>query len=155
MALLEIRNVTRRFGNFEAVRNVSFEVSAGEFFTLLGPSGCGKTTILRMVAGFDLPDEGSIVVVESCEVEEQPDSGLLLVRICGSHFLWRMVRRLAGTLVKVGLGQVTVNEFKQLLAGRATPKLDVAAWTAPASGLFLENVRYPSASVEPRGAKKK
>ncbi len=101
------------------------------------------------------PDEGSIVVVESSEVEEQPDSGLLLFRICGSHFLWRMVRRLAGTLVKVGLGQVTVNEFKQLLAGRATPKLDVAAWTAPASGLFLESVRYPVASTEPRGAKKR
>ena len=101
------------------------------------------------------PDEGSIVVVESCEVEAQPDSGLLLFRICGSHFLWRMVRRLAGTLVKVGLGQVTVNEFKQLLAGRATPKLDVAAWTAPASGLFLESVRYPAPSAEPRGAKKR
>ena len=101
------------------------------------------------------PDEGSIVVVESCEVEEQPDSGLLLFRICGSHFLWRMVRRLAGTLVKVGLGQVTVNEFKQLLDGRATPKLDVAAWTAPASGLFLESVRYPAPSAEPRGVKKR
>ena len=62
MALLEIRNVTRRFGSFEAVKNVSFEVNAGEFFTLLGPSGCGKTTILRMIAGFDLPDEGSIVL---------------------------------------------------------------------------------------------
>jgi len=62
MALLEIRNVTRRFGDFEAVKNVSFEVNAGEFFTLLGPSGCGKTTILRMIAGFDLPDEGGIVL---------------------------------------------------------------------------------------------
>ena len=45
-----------------AVDNVSFEVKAGEFFTLLGPSGCGKTTLLRMIAGFDLPDAGSIVL---------------------------------------------------------------------------------------------
>lgn len=60
MALLEIRNVTRRFGDLVAVRNVSFSIEAGEFFTLLGPSGCGKTTLLRMIAGFDLPDEGSI-----------------------------------------------------------------------------------------------
>lgn len=52
MALLEIQNVTRRFGNFEAVHDVSLEVEAGEFFTLLGPSGCGKTTLLRMIAGF-------------------------------------------------------------------------------------------------------
>jgi len=62
MALLELRDVTRRFGAFEAVRKVSFAVESGEFFTLLGPSGCGKTTILRMVAGFDLPDEGRILL---------------------------------------------------------------------------------------------
>ena len=62
MALLEIRNVTRRFGEFAAVDNVSLSIEAGEFFTLLGPSGCGKTTLLRMIAGFDAPDAGSIVV---------------------------------------------------------------------------------------------
>jgi spermidine/putrescine transport system ATP-binding protein len=62
MALLEVRNITRRFGDFIAVDGVSFSVEAGEFFTLLGPSGCGKTTILRMIAGFDLPDEGSILL---------------------------------------------------------------------------------------------
>jgi spermidine/putrescine transport system ATP-binding protein len=62
VALLEVRQVTRRFGDFTAVDNVSFDVKAGEFFTLLGPSGCGKTTLLRMIAGFDLPDAGSIVL---------------------------------------------------------------------------------------------
>ena len=62
MALLEIRNISRRFGDFLAVKDVSFSVGAGEFFTLLGPSGCGKTTILRMIAGFDLPDAGQILL---------------------------------------------------------------------------------------------
>ena len=62
MALLEIRNVTRRFGDFTAVDNVSISIEAGEFFTLLGPSGCGKTTLLRMIAGFDLPDAGHILL---------------------------------------------------------------------------------------------
>ncbi len=60
MALLEIRNVTRRFGDFTAVDDVSLSIEAGEFFTLLGPSGCGKTTLLRMIAGFDVPDDGRI-----------------------------------------------------------------------------------------------
>jgi spermidine/putrescine transport system ATP-binding protein len=60
MALLEVRNVTRRFGDFVAVDDVSLNVDAGEFFCLLGPSGCGKTTLLRMIAGFDQPDGGSI-----------------------------------------------------------------------------------------------
>jgi spermidine/putrescine transport system ATP-binding protein len=62
MALLEIRNVTRRFGTLAAVDNVSVTIEAGEFFTLLGPSGCGKTTLLRMIAGFDLPDAGAILL---------------------------------------------------------------------------------------------
>jgi len=62
MALLEIRNVTRRFGDFTAVDDVSISIEAGEFFTLLGPSGCGKTTLLRMIAGFDVPDAGKIIV---------------------------------------------------------------------------------------------
>jgi len=62
MALLEIRKVTRRFGSLAAVDDVSLQVEAGEFFTLLGPSGCGKTTLLRMIAGFDLPDAGAILL---------------------------------------------------------------------------------------------
>src|SRR3989449_9150258 len=62
MALLDIQGVTRRFGDFTAVDNVSLAIEAGEFFTLLGPSGCGKTTLLRMIAGFDLPDGGRILL---------------------------------------------------------------------------------------------
>jgi spermidine/putrescine transport system ATP-binding protein len=62
MALLEICDVTRRFGDFTAVDGVSLAIEAGEFFTLLGPSGGGKTTLLRMIAGFDLPDAGRILL---------------------------------------------------------------------------------------------
>jgi spermidine/putrescine transport system ATP-binding protein len=71
MALLEIRDVTRRFGDFVAVDDVSFSVNAGEFFTLLGPSGCGKTTLLRMIAGFDLPDAGAIVL-DGVDLKDTP-----------------------------------------------------------------------------------
>ncbi len=62
MALLEIRNVVKCFDDFVAVNHVSLSVEAGEFFTLLGPSGCGKTTLLRMLAGFEQPDSGEIVL---------------------------------------------------------------------------------------------
>lgn len=62
MALLDIRNLTRRFGDYTAVDDISLSVEAGEFFTLLGPSGCGKTTLLRMIAGFDMPDAGQIML---------------------------------------------------------------------------------------------
>jgi tRNA pseudouridine38-40 synthase len=86
------------------------------------------------------PGESTIVVVEAAEVGI--DDNLIVFRIEGSHFLWKMVRRLTGTLVKVGLGEVTVEQFEALLAGKKNPKLDVAGWTAPASGLFLESVQY-------------
>ncbi len=59
--MLEIRNLTKRFGNVEAVRDVSISVPDGAFLVLLGPSGCGKTTLLRMLAGLELPSKGQIV----------------------------------------------------------------------------------------------
>lgn len=62
MALLEIRDVVKTFDDFTAVNHVSLSVKAGEFFTLLGPSGCGKTTLLRMLAGFEKPDSGEIIL---------------------------------------------------------------------------------------------
>jgi spermidine/putrescine transport system ATP-binding protein len=59
---VEFDNVTKRFGDVVAVRNLSLAVDSGKFFTLLGPSGCGKTTSLRMVAGFEEPDSGQILL---------------------------------------------------------------------------------------------
>jgi tRNA pseudouridine38-40 synthase len=86
------------------------------------------------------PDESTIVEVEHAAIESDED--MIRIRIEASHFLWRMVRRIVGALVKVGKGELTVDEFRQLIDARFDPKLDVAAWTAPASGLFLEEVRY-------------
>jgi ABC-type Fe3+/spermidine/putrescine transport system ATPase subunit len=60
MPLLSLQSVSRNFGATRAVADVSLEVERGEFFGLLGPSGCGKTTTLRMIAGLEKPDSGSI-----------------------------------------------------------------------------------------------
>ena len=60
MALIEIRDLAKSFGNVKAVDDISLDIESGEFITLLGPSGSGKTTVLRMIAGFEDPDAGSI-----------------------------------------------------------------------------------------------
>ena len=60
--LLRITSVVKRFGGFTAVNDLSLDIAPGEFFALLGPSGCGKTTLLRMLAGFETPDQGAITL---------------------------------------------------------------------------------------------
>ena len=59
---IELEGVSKRFGKAAAVHDVSLAIGEGEFFSLLGPSGCGKTTTLRMIAGFEVPDEGRILL---------------------------------------------------------------------------------------------
>ena len=70
-SIITFENVTKRYGRVVAVDNVSLSIDEGEFFALLGPSGCGKTTLLRMVAGFETPDEGRILI-DGRDVTETP-----------------------------------------------------------------------------------
>src|SRR5262245_2127840 len=70
-AAIGLVDVSKRFGAVGAVDDVSLEIEEGEFFSLLGPSGCGKTTTLRMVAGFELPDAGRILL-QGTDVTEVP-----------------------------------------------------------------------------------
>ena len=64
MAFIEIRNLAKAFGTVKAVDGVTLDIGSGEFITLLGPSGSGKTTVLRMIAGFEDPDAGSIFLAD-------------------------------------------------------------------------------------------
>lgn len=59
--MLEIRNLTKAYGQHTVVKSTNLEISTGEFFCLLGPSGCGKATILRMIAGFEKASSGTIL----------------------------------------------------------------------------------------------
>jgi len=60
--MVELQDISKSFGSFTALRNVSFEIREGEFMTFLGPSGCGKTTCLRLISGFDTPTSGQIFI---------------------------------------------------------------------------------------------
>src|ERR1043165_2648599 len=59
---IELKNVSKRFGSVVAVNNVSFSVNDGELMALLGPSGGGKTTVLRMIAGLEVPSSGDVFI---------------------------------------------------------------------------------------------
>jgi spermidine/putrescine transport system ATP-binding protein len=59
---VEVKAVSKNFGVYQALKSVSFDIGTNEFFTMLGPSGCGKTTLLRMIAGFDSPNSGNILL---------------------------------------------------------------------------------------------
>ncbi len=82
----------------------------------------------------------TLVVVEASEILDRGHE--IHYRVRASHFLWKMVRRLVGTLVEVGRGHRTVANVQALLAARSD---EPARWTAPPSGLFLEKVEYPRA----------
>ncbi len=69
--ILEIKNISKSFGDVSVLHNLDLHVDAGEFITLLGPSGCGKTTLLRIIAGLETPDNGSIIL-EGNDVSDYP-----------------------------------------------------------------------------------
>ncbi|MFY0311558.1 ABC transporter ATP-binding protein [Leisingera sp. D0M16] len=60
--IIDLAGVTKTFGSFQALKGIDATINEGEFFSLLGPSGCGKTTLLRMIAGFETPTDGTIVI---------------------------------------------------------------------------------------------
>jgi tRNA pseudouridine38-40 synthase len=93
----------------------------------------------------DPEDKSTDVLVEDVTLAE--DGDLILVRVGGSHFIWKMVRRMVGVLVEVGKGQLDPDDVTGLLSGNAQPSRRAAlptpaSLTAPASGLFLERVFY-------------
>ncbi len=61
-AIISIRNVTKKFGNFTALENISIDIQPGEIYAILGPSGCGKSTLLRIISGFEYPTEGELLL---------------------------------------------------------------------------------------------
>jgi tRNA pseudouridine38-40 synthase len=85
----------------------------------------------------DKEEKSTKVLIENIQMKEEGD--LILIRITGSHFLWKMVRRMTGVLAEVGRGKMTVNDLKPLLSRKSDFP---AKYTAPPSGLFLEQILY-------------
>ncbi|MDL2402105.1 ABC transporter ATP-binding protein [Rhizobium mayense] len=87
MTTLTLQNVTRTFGDTHAVNRLDLDVAEGEFICLLGPSGCGKSTALRMIAGFETPDEGDILIGGASMLDVPPNRRATSM-VFQSHALW-------------------------------------------------------------------
>jgi spermidine/putrescine transport system ATP-binding protein len=135
---VELQGVTKRFGDFTAVRELDLSFGRGEFFTLLGPSGCGKTTTLRMVAGFERPSEGRVLIdgvdvadlppfrrptntvfqsyalFPHLSVEDNVAFGLRRKHVAGDE----VRRRVAAELERVGLAPEAKRKPRQLSGGQ-------------------------------------
>src|SRR5215467_4161305 len=91
MAEIQIEQITKRYGATVALDDVSLMVHDQEFMVLLGPSGCGKTTLLRMIAGFERPDAGTIVI-DGRDVTEVPPGKRGLAMVFQSYALFPHLR---------------------------------------------------------------
>ncbi|MBP0587509.1 ABC transporter ATP-binding protein, partial [Mycobacterium tuberculosis] len=80
MAELSLRNVIKRFGSYEIIRNASLDVADGEVVVFVGPSGCGKSTLLRMIAGLEHITDGEIHIGDTLVNDVEPaDRGIAMV----------------------------------------------------------------------------
>jgi sulfate transport system ATP-binding protein len=128
---IEVRNVTKKFGEVIAVNNVSFKVDDGELVALLGPSGGGKTTVLRMIAGLESPGTGDILI-RGQRMNDLPVQKRNIGFVFQGYALFK-----------------TMSVFKNIAFGlkiRKWPKADIAARVEELLGLFgLEGLggRYP------------
>ncbi len=116
---LECRNLVRTFGSFVAVDDVSFGVPRGDFFSILGPSGCGKTTILRMMAGFQNPSAGDILIQGKSVVNVPPNKRPvnMVFQQLALFPMMTVAENIAYGLVRQGLG-------KSEIQGKVTSALD-------------------------------
>ena len=131
-ASIEFRKVTKRYGPITAVNDVSFTIGAGTLVTLLGPSGCGKTTILRMLAGLELPSTGSILIGDD-DVTTRAAASRDVSMVFQSYALFPHMTVLEN--VRYGL----------VVSGKAKPEADERARAALATvGLAGLDARLPS-----------
>src|SRR4029453_3248700 len=121
---VSLDHVSRSYGEVAAVRDVSLEIEAGEFLTLLGPSGCGKTTLLRLIAGFDAPDAGRVLI--SGEDRTDVPAYKRPVNTVFQHYALFPHRTVAGN---VAFGLETAGRAKDEVAARVHRALEMVRLT--------------------------
>lgn len=118
MADISFKNVFKSFENKEILKDLSFEVKSGECFTIVGPSGCGKTVVLRLIAGFEVPDSGSIsisgdvVASSNPKVFIQPENRKIGV-VFQDYAVWPHKTVMGNVIYPLEIQKVDKNEAKE------------------------------------------
>jgi len=120
MAFLELESITKQFGRNTAVDHITLSIEQGEFLTLLGPSGCGKTTILRMVAGFETPSEG-IILLDGDDITHRPPSKRPMGMVFQSYALFPHMT----AEQNIAFGMSIKRQPKQVIARRCAELLEL------------------------------
>jgi spermidine/putrescine transport system ATP-binding protein len=120
VSTLEVRNVSKSFGSTVAVDDVSLSMHDGEFFGLLGPSGCGKTTLLRIIAGLEAPDRGT-VLIDGIDVSSLPANRRPVNTVFQSYALFPRMRVIDNVMYGLRSSGVGRDEARQ----RASEALDM------------------------------
>jgi ABC-type Fe3+/spermidine/putrescine transport system ATPase subunit len=113
---LRLENITKRFGTVVAVDHVSLEIARGSFTTLLGPSGCGKTTLLRIIAGFYTPDEGSIYL-DDARVDQMPAHQRGTAMVFQDYALWPHMSVFDNIAYGLRMKNISGGEIRQRVNG--------------------------------------
>jgi putative spermidine/putrescine transport system ATP-binding protein len=131
MAFLELAHISKHFGRVAAVDDVSLAIQQGEFLTLLGPSGCGKTTMLRMIAGFETPDTGDILL-DGESITARPANKRPMGMVFQSYALFPHMT----AAQNIAFGMTMQHKPKDYIARRCTELLELV-------GLGEMERRYP------------
>jgi ABC-2 type transport system ATP-binding protein len=169
--MIELRNVTKKFGSFTAVDNVSLVVSPGEFFGFLGPNGAGKTTTIKMMAGLFAPTSGQIVMnghdIVKHPIEAKsftsyvPDQPFLYDKLTGREFLYfigglykmeksAITRKIAEVIEHFDIGDWVdkrTEDYSQGMRQRVT----IAAALVHEPGAFI--IDEPMVGLDPKSSK--
>ncbi len=113
---IEVQGLTKRFGALAAVDDVTLSIEEGELFTLLGPSGCGKTTLLRLIAGFNVPDAG-VILFDGQRVNDMPPHERGIGMVFQNYALWPHMTVFENVSYGLKLRQISRSEIAARVAG--------------------------------------
>lgn len=129
--IIELKGVSKTFGNYQALKATDLTIKYGEFITLLGPSGCGKTTLLRLISGFEKPDTGKIFV-NGRDVTDLPPEKRQMNMVFQSYALFPHMTVFENVAFGLRCKKVPSKEIEQrVMEALKMVKLDQLAWRKP------------------------